>query len=107
MDGYYVHLSDIGKSVDTVKFRYYKLPKDEAGQPMIPERLRLAAALFVRWCWEMRLGDNQSGEQNAYNRWRAERDARRGEMKMPEPVEMKAIERYWVSMLPNFNHNRF
>ena len=106
MDDYYIHLSSLGDTVTHAKIRYYSLPVDEQGQPKIDKDLRLALALFVRYCWEMRNNDNQSAIDQAYKQWIKERNSKRGKRKMPSELEMQAIERYWLTMLPNFNHSK-
>lgn len=106
-DGFYFYLSSNATNVAYILVRYFGMPIDQDGYPMIKEDNLLAYHAFCRMMWAMRQDDNRSKiEQETYN-WYRERDRVKGNNKMPNGVEATKIAEAWLSLInapkrPNF-----
>lgn len=102
-DNFYFHLGSNGSDVAYIKLKYFKLPIDENGLPLIPEDHVLAIAFFIQWIWSKRKGDNRSEIDQNKRDWKIERAKVRSANNMPSQLETDEINRKWMSMIPNFN----
>lgn len=105
-DDYYFHLSSNSTNVSYARLRYFKMPTEDDGTPLIPEVYREAILMFLRWRWHMRQNDNQSAIAQARQDWLIEKGTAKGNAKMPSMLEAKTIMTDWVSMIgKNFKDN--
>ena len=104
-DNFYFHLGSNGSSVYCAKVKYWKLPVDTYGQPMIPEHQLLAIALFIRWMWSMAHSDKEDRKLARIEYLQARSEAR-ALGKMPSGIEMDQVAKEWPNMLnaPQFKN---
>ena len=95
----FLHLSSNGDSVDYAKIRYYSIPIDDSGDPLILERKRLAIVFFLNYMWAIRQGANQSEVDRAELRWLREAAKQRAKNKMPSVLEAKSISSWYMSLI--------
>lgn len=107
-DAFYFNLGDPQSRVSYAKIRYFAIPTDGNGDLLIPDLYRLPLAIFCRYMWSMRKNDNRAEIDQNYTMWLKESDRVRGRMKLPNALEMRAINSAWLNLfstnkiLPNF-----
>lgn len=104
-DSHFFHLGSNGADVHHVKLKYWKLPVDHHGQPMIPEHQALAVALFIRWMWGMANSDKEDRKLSRIEYLQARSEAR-ALGKMPSGIEMDQVAKEWNSLMnaPQFKN---
>lgn len=104
-DSHFFHLGSNGTVVHCAKLKYWKLPVDVYGQPMIPEHQVLAIALFIRWMWSMANSDKEDRKLSRMEYLQARSEAR-ALGKMPSGIEMDQVAKEWVSLMnaPQFKN---
>lgn len=98
-DDEFLHLSSNGSTTDYARIRYYSIPIDDKGNPLILERKRFAIMLFLSYMWTLRQGANQSAIDKAEFRWLKEAAKQRSKNKMPSVLEMKSISKWYMSLI--------
>jgi hypothetical protein len=98
-DAYSFHLGSNGGDVSYAVLKYWKLPIDVDGLPIIPEGLVLAIALFIRWMYAIKMNENQSDRQLSEASYKVERAKARSEGNMPSGIEMEQLAKEWSSLL--------
>jgi len=98
-DGDFLHLSSNGSVVNRIKLRYYSIPIDDFGDPLILERKRLAISFFLSYMWAIRQGDNQAAIDRAEFRWLREAAKQRSKNKMPSVKEAQSIAKWYLSLI--------
>lgn len=106
-DAYYYHLGDNGSMVTKMMIRYYALPVDRNGELLIPEDNLFAVAMFCKWSWTMRKGDNQSEQLNARDTWYRELGSIKGKNKMPSMHRAAEFFKNYASLLNSYRPNTF
>lgn len=106
-DAYYYHLGDNGSMVTSMMIRYYAMPVDRNGELLIPEDNLFACAMFCKWSWSMRKGDNQSEQMNARDTWHRELGSIRGKNKMPNMHRATEFFKRYASMINSFKPKTF
>lgn len=104
-DANFFHLGSNGADVYCVKLKYWKLPVDIYGQPMIPEYQTLAIALFIRWMWSISNNDKEDRKLSRIEYLQARSEAR-ALGKMPSGIEMDQVAKEWTSLMnaPHFKN---
>lgn len=98
-DDDFLHLSSNGSVIDYAKIRYYSIPIDDKGNPLILERKRFAIMFFLSYMWTIRQAANQSEVDRAELRWLREAAKQRAKNKMPSVLEMKSISKWYMSLI--------
>lgn len=106
-DAYYLHMSSNGDGVAYAFIRYFAMPVDRDGMPLVREDNMIAFITYCRWMWAMRKNDNRSEIAQNYDMWLRERDRVKGRNKMPSMVESKQIMASWMNLLTNPTFNTF
>lgn len=94
----YYALSSNAGNVRWAKMTYLGLPVDEDGMPKIPERATFAVALFLRYMWYMRQGQ-ESVASNLEASWLRQKIRTTASMKTPDKVNFIELARNWKSMI--------
>jgi len=99
-DDTHFHLSSDAKdSVNYALIRYYGIPVDKEGMPMILERKRYALMLFIRYMWSLRVNRNQSEVAQNEMSWLKEAKKQRAKNKMPSIQEANSMMRWYMSLI--------
>lgn len=107
-DDYYFHIStDVNASISYADVRYFKMPVDEDGMPMIPEDQVFAIMMFIRYMWMMRENGPMNSIMESKQTWLQERDRAKSRNKMPSMLEGTQIAIEWMSMIPNMKFKKF
>lgn len=97
-DSHFYHLGSNGSVVFCAKVKYWKLPVDVYGQPMIPEYQTLAIALFIRYMWTMANSDKEDRKLTRAE-YRQARSEARAIGNMPSGIEMDQVAKEWNNMM--------
>jgi hypothetical protein len=85
-DNFYYHL-DSNSSATYAKLRYYSLPIDDAGLPLIPEKSVFATMMFLRYMVAFR---NKERERDQYKlEWEKEAAKVRSKDKLPDQLQFQ------------------
>jgi hypothetical protein len=108
-DRYNIHIGTNGSNVDTVCIRYYSLPLDAQGQPLIREDEKLSVLNYIWYMIARREDDNQSKVEANRQNWMHESDRARAAKKSSgmNSAKHKDISREWLRLIPNFNFSKF
>jgi hypothetical protein len=98
-DAHAYHLGSNGGCVAFATLKYWQLPIDVDGLPLIPEGLALAVAFFIRWMWAIKTNENQSDRQISEMNYKTERSKAKSEYALPSGIEMEQIGKEWTSFL--------
>lgn len=103
------YLGTNGTDVSYATVRYYSYPLDDNGFPMIREDEKFAIMCYIRWAKSAKKNENQSEIANNWTQWAWQCDRAMAHKKASGMSNDKAktIARAWVSLLPNFNYNKF
>ncbi|HEY0751632.1 MAG TPA: hypothetical protein VGD26_10775 [Chitinophagaceae bacterium] len=105
-DAHFFHLGSNGSDVYCAKVKYWKLPIDTYGQPMVPEHQVLAIALFIRWMWSLANSDKQDRQLSRMDYLSARSEAR-ALGKMPSGIEMDQVAKEWVNLMNTPQFKKF
>jgi hypothetical protein len=100
---YYVSSNADTAGINHAVLRYYAMPLDENGRPVIQDYMTVAIMAFCRWMWELREGKGSSGEAM----WRVEAARARSKGKMPDMLQGKQIARTWMTMIDKFDPYKY
>lgn len=106
-DAYYFHVGTNGNAVTSMVIRYYAMPVDRNKELLIPEDNLFAVAMFCKWSWTMRKGDNQSEQMNARDTWYRELASIKGKNKMPSMFRANEFFKSYASLINSFKPNTF
>jgi hypothetical protein len=107
-DRFNIVLGTNATDVDLVAIRYYSLPLDASGDPMVQEVEKLSCIFYVRWMIALRQNENQSQIQLDEIRWKQEVDRARAAKKSQISEDTKdTIAREWLRHIPSYNHRKF
>lgn len=106
-DAYYFHLGTNGNHVTRALIRYYAVPTDRNGELLIPDDHQFAIAMFCKWSWSMRKGDNQSEQMNCQATWERELGKVRGKNKMPSVLRATEFAKSYMSLINSFKGQTF
>jgi hypothetical protein len=98
-----------GSQVAYALIRFYSLPLDANGLPIIREYETDALSLFCRWRWSMRKNENQSEINSNKIAWYEAKDWTIAHKKVNESSneQKKQMAALRSRPLPNFNRSRF
>lgn len=106
---YYYYVSSNANDFD-LNFgllRYYAMPVDLEGKPLIPEYMTVAIMAFCRYMWALRDGQNNGSIQLAEHTWRVEKARAQSIAKTPDMLEGKQIARTWMTMIDKFDPYKY
>jgi hypothetical protein len=107
-DRYNIHIGTNGSNVTTVALRYYTLPIDTNGEPMISEEEKLSVIFYIRYMIAELEDDNQSKVARMEIRWKQECDrARAAKKSTNNSSKQRQNGREWLRLIPNFNRSQF
>jgi hypothetical protein len=106
-DEFYIYLGSEGEGITEIALRYYAMPFDDNGLPMIDENHLIAIIAFCRMMAAMRENNNQSAIQLNTQEWKLQREYAKTRSKMPSMLEGKEIAKSWMSMINRVNFNDF
>jgi hypothetical protein len=106
-DAYYFHVGGNTDDLGYILLRYYALPVDKYGYPLIEEDNMLAYVNFCSWMWSRRKGDNRSEIAQNYDFWIMERDRIKGRNKMVSIPEAEGIFKKYLNMLHGPTYKTF
>jgi hypothetical protein len=106
-DRYNIVLGTNASDVTTVALRYYSLPLDDNGDPLVREDEKLSCIFYVRWMIGLLEDSNQSKIQLDEIRWKQEVDRARASKKSISEEMRDTIGRDWLRMIPSFNPRKF
>lgn len=106
-DAHYYTIGTNGGNVAYALIRYFAMPVDREGLPLIIEDNLLAFVMYCRWMWSMRQNNNQSEIDQNYRMWGIHMDRVKGRNKMPDQHLAQQIAKSWLNLLttpkePNF-----
>jgi hypothetical protein len=93
--------------VAQIALRYYALPLDSAGEPLVHESEKLSCIYYVRFQLAMLDDSNQSKIQLDEIRWKQEVDRARAAKKSVNEETRDTVGRDWLRLLPSFNPRKF
>jgi hypothetical protein len=106
---FFFHMSTdtISDRVAYAVLRYFKLPVDKDGVPMVPETALLAIMSFIRYMWELKEGSDRLMIATTQATWNQERERAKGRFRNTNMLMGKQIAKEWMSLIGTPNFDRF
>ena len=101
-------------NVEKAELKYFALPKDENGDPLIREDIVEAIHAYIQWQYAER-GRNRSRGTRKFpwseveglrQRFHNYKGMVQGNIKMPSPQAAEVMLRKWVTLIPDFKNKR-
>ena len=105
-DNDYIHFGDFDPKPEVVHIKYFKLPIDDCGMPLVPEDHLNAIIAYLTYMYYLRKGNNYAMIGMCKNEWNVERDRIRSKNRAVYGIQAKQIMKEWMSLLPNQRYNR-
>lgn len=105
-DDHYIHLADFDPKPGKVTIKYYKMPLDECGLPLVPEDHLNAIVAYILYMYYLRKGNNYAMIGMCKNDWSIERDRIKSRNKSISGIRAKQALREWMSLIPNQRYDR-
>jgi hypothetical protein len=106
-DAHYFHLSSNAVDVAQALIRYFAMPIDADGFPIVPENNLLAYEAFCGYMWAKRKKNSQSEIAQSYEIWLRERDRVKGNNKIPSIIEAERIFKKYLSLVSTPTYRDF
>lgn len=106
-DRYYFILGSEGSDIYSVKLRYWGLPLDEAGMPLIPEDHVYAITAFIDYMWSMRMNKSRLVVADKRQEWKIQMRRTASRDATPSMLEGKEIAKTFNSMIQRLKTERF
>jgi hypothetical protein len=104
---YYVSSNAADFNLNHALLRYYAMPLDENGRPVVPDYMTVAIMAFCRYMWALRSSANNGATDLAERTWRIEKARASSNAKMPDMLMGKQIAREWMSMIDKFDPYKY
>jgi hypothetical protein len=97
----YIHVSDHESNPSYITIKYWKLPLDDCGLPLIPEDHLLAIVMFLLYSFQLRKSTD-FGMMGMYERrWLQLRDKVKASNKSVSGLRAEQMVKEWMSLIPN------
>lgn len=115
-DNFCFNLSNNASEAAVVKaeLKYFALPKDDKGDPLISEEIVEAIHAYLIWMYYERGRNRTRGTRRfphseveaARQRFHNYKGMVQGNIKMPSPLAAEVMLRKWVTLIPDFKNKR-
>ena len=108
----FFELSSNASTITKAEMSFYCYPVNADGEMLVEEKMKEAILAFVDYMFVKRGRRRDKDEfplaeiQYTEDVWRRKRQEVRGDIKMPDPNQFKAIAERWVTAIPNFRHKK-
>lgn len=106
-DKNYVHISDGDAVPAYISIRYFKMPLDDCGMPLVPESHLNAIVAYLKWAYYFREANDFSMIGFSKQVWLDERAKIRAKNKSVAGLRAEQMMKSWMSIIPNMKYNRF